>query len=109
MATEQSGPKALIEEWLPILEVSVESVRERPVGVPACPPPNMLHVWFARRPLVASRAAIAAAILGPGVDRKDFKRLLGIPPAADFEKAVRDKAKAKAEGRRTQENPFPWP
>ncbi len=57
---EQPKPgrtRRLIEEWLPIAGIGIESVRERTPMTPF-PAPNRLHVWWARRPLVASRAAI---------------------------------------------------
>src|SRR3546814_2990136 len=44
----------LIERWLPIAALGEESVRERS-SMPALPPTYYLHVWWARRPLVASR------------------------------------------------------
>lgn len=50
----------LIERWLPIAEIGIESLRERTPMTPF-PAPNRLHVWWARRPLVASRAAILAS------------------------------------------------
>jgi adenine-specific DNA methylase len=37
-----------------------------------------LHVWFARRPLVASRAAILGSLLGADSDRAQFLQALGI-------------------------------
>lgn len=46
--------RRLIEEWLPIAEIGIESVRERTPMTPF-PAPNRLHVWWARRPLVAAR------------------------------------------------------
>ena len=52
---------ALIEQWFPTAAVGAESLRER--GMTAMPPINFLHVWWARRPLVASRAAVLASIL----------------------------------------------
>ena len=52
----------LIERWMPIAEIGEESVRERR-SMTALPPTYYLHVWWARRPLVASRAAILAALL----------------------------------------------
>ena len=55
------NPKRLIEEWLPIKEIGVESRRENSTGLH--PPPNRLHVWWARRPLTASRAAILGSLL----------------------------------------------
>lgn len=69
--------KRLIERWLPIAEVGIESVRERTPMTPF-PAPNRLHVWWARRPLVASRAAVLASILPEDADRDAFKHALGI-------------------------------
>lgn len=69
--------KRLIEEWLPIAELSEESVRERR-SMTALPPTYYLHVWWARRPLVASRAAILASLLPADADREKFKHMLGI-------------------------------
>lgn len=57
-----SRPSVLIENWLPIAEVGVESMRERGASS-ALPPLYFLHVWWARRPLIASRAAILASVL----------------------------------------------
>jgi adenine-specific DNA methylase len=57
-----SRPSVLIEKWLPIAEVGVESMRERGASS-ALPPLYFLHVWWARRPLIASRAAILASVL----------------------------------------------
>lgn len=42
------------------------------------PAPNRLHVWWARRPLVASRAAILASLLPGDADHAQFLRVLGI-------------------------------
>ncbi len=69
--------RRLIEEWLPIGELSVESMRERTPMTPF-PAPNRLHVWWARRPLVASRAAVLGSLLPEGADRKRFLHVLGI-------------------------------
>lgn len=67
----------LIETWLPIAELGIESVRERTPMTPF-PAPNRLHVWWARRPLVASRAAVLASLLPADADPKRFLRVLGI-------------------------------
>lgn len=67
----------LIERYLPIAEIGIESVRERTPMTPF-PAPNRLHVWWARRPLVASRAAVLASILPEDADRNAFKHALGI-------------------------------
>ena len=67
----------LIERWLPIAEIGIESTRERTPMTPF-PAPNRLHVWWARRPLVASRAAILASLLPADADREKFLHSLGI-------------------------------
>lgn len=54
--------KTLIEDWFPIETVGCESMRERGASS-ALPPIYFLHVWWARRPLTASRAAILASVL----------------------------------------------
>lgn len=54
-------PRVLIEDWLPIEEIGIESKRENSTGLH--PPVNRLHVWWARRPLTASGAAILASLL----------------------------------------------
>ena len=55
-------PRVLIEDWLPVAELGIESRRERavPSTIPAL---FSLHVWWARRPLVASAGAILGSIL----------------------------------------------
>ena len=69
--------RRLIEEWLPIAEIGEESARERR-SMTALPPTYYLHVWWARRPLVASRAAILGALLPENADREKFMHVLGI-------------------------------
>ena len=67
----------LIERWMPIAALGEESVRERR-SMTALPPTYYLHVWWARRPLVASRAAILASLLPADADREKFMHVLGI-------------------------------
>jgi len=69
-------PELLIERHLPVAEIGVECQREGSTGLH--PPVNRLHVWWARRPLIACRAAILASLLP--ADTKDdwFLKLLGI-------------------------------
>ncbi len=68
-------PRLLIEEWLPAAAIGVECIRERSTGQQ--PPDKRLHVWWARRPLVASRAAVLASLLPADFPRDVFERLLG--------------------------------
>ena len=77
----------LIERWLPIAEISEECTRER-LSMTALPPTYYLHVWWARRPLVASRAAVLASLLPADADREKFLHVLGIhgnPVAARYQ------------------------
>ena len=67
----------LIERWMPITALGIESVRERTPMTPF-PAPNRLHVWWARRPLVASRAAVLASLLPADADRDRFMHAIGI-------------------------------
>ncbi len=69
--------RRLIEEWLPIAEIGIESLRERTPMTPF-PAPNRLHVWWARRPLVASRAAVLGSLLPADADREKFLRAIGV-------------------------------
>jgi len=74
---QSTSDTRLIERWLPIAEIGIESLRERTPMTPF-PAPNRLHVWWARRPLVASRAAILASLLPADADHEMFKHVLGI-------------------------------
>jgi adenine-specific DNA methylase len=55
-------PRLLIEDWLPVRKLGIESRRERAV-VTTLPPINWLHVWWARRPLAASAGVVLAGLL----------------------------------------------
>ena len=66
----------LIEEWLPVNEISVEAIRERAGAIPN-PETHQLHVWWARRPLAPSRAAVAASMLPTNFSRDEFLAVLG--------------------------------
>src|SRR6266700_601266 len=57
-----SRPRVLIEQWLPIDQIGAECMRERGASS-ALPALYFLHVWWARRPLTVSRAAILASLL----------------------------------------------
>ena len=74
--------RRLIETWLPIAALGEERVRERR-SMTALPSTYYLHVWWARRPLVASRAAILASLLPADADHERFTHMLGIHGDAD--------------------------
>ena len=82
----------LIERWLPIGALGEESIRERR-SMTALPPIYYLHVWWARRPLVASRAAILASLLPADADRGGFLQVLGIHGDPVEARAAIDKAR----------------
>jgi len=71
-----SKPRVLIEEWLPAQALGIECMRERE-SASALAPTTFLHVWWARRPLVFSRAAVLGSLLPADFDRATFERLLG--------------------------------
>ena len=93
MTSSEPTPRRLIEDWLPISEISIEAVRER-AAASALPPLNWLHVWWARRPLSTSRAAVAASLLSAGADRETVYGPLGTHPGIIDEQAELDNAKA---------------
>src|SRR5712692_6019139 len=52
--------KRLIEEYIPIKAISAEASREKSIRHGHI---STLHLWWARRPLVAARAAVFAALV----------------------------------------------
>ena len=121
---------ALIEQWFPTAAVGAESLRERGAAS-ALPPVNFLHVWWARRPLITSRAAVLASILPawPTDDdqsdaavrvraglagftteeeyRQWFLKVLGI--AGDPVEGRKRIADARAAGKVMKANPYGYP
>ena len=73
---EDTTDTRLIEAGFPCHQVGAETQRGQSVGLQ--PPVNRLHVWWARRPLTASRAAILSSLLSAGTDPETFIRRLGI-------------------------------
>ena len=86
--------RRLIEDWLPVNEISIEAIRER-VGAVPNPETHQLHVWWARRPLIISRAAVAASLLPANADRDAFTAALGTYPEIVDDYARIDAAKAQ--------------
>ena len=87
----------LIEHWLPINEVSIDSIRERSAAS-ALPSTNYLHVWWARRPLTTSRATVAGCLTPANVGTDEFLSILEIDPNL---KDQHDRIqKARSEGKR---------
>ncbi len=93
--------RRLIEDYLPIADISEEASIENSVtqakGYLSKALLSVLHRWWARRPLAASRAAIYGALVpacqfvpGNGTDAQ--KRSLGRANAAKFLKALSQRA-----------------
>ncbi|KZC47699.1 hypothetical protein XM68_c11034 [Vibrio alginolyticus] len=73
----------LIEAGFPCHQVGAETQRERG-ALTALPPIYYLHVWWARRPLIPSRAAIEGSLLASTTDINDFLCSLGIERKVTF-------------------------
>jgi len=69
-------PRIFLEEDCPVQELGIECQREGGVGLH--PPVNRLHVWWARRPLTISRAAILGSLLPAEYPKDQFLKLMGI-------------------------------
>lgn len=115
-------PRVLIEEWLPIQELGIEAQRERGASS-ALPPLYFLHVWWARRPLTVSRAAVLASLLPAYSEewpdelrrrfpteesyRQWFLRLLGVLGNPQNARRLIDYANSR--GIKLRGNPFGYP
>jgi adenine-specific DNA methylase len=82
--------KRLIEDYLPIEAISAEASREKSVRKGHI---STLHLWWARRPLVACRAAVYGALVPasqfvPNGASDDKKKSLGRANAAKFVKRL---------------------
>lgn len=73
----KKGERKLIEGNFPCEQVGAETRRERGASS-ALPPLYFLHVWWARRPLTPSRAALLGSILPADVNPDEFIKGLGI-------------------------------
>ena len=117
-------PRVLIEDWLPVTELGIESVRESAPIPGQFPKLKTLHVWWARRPLVASAGAILTSLL-PAWTPELAERFADAPELANeaaYRKwvltmcgilgspiAARDmKAAAVARGERLKDNPYTY-
>lgn len=75
-ASGKAPPRVLIEDWLPAAAIGVECMRERG-SASALAPHTYLHVWWARRPLTAARAAVLGSVVPADFPRDLFERLVG--------------------------------
>jgi len=68
MPRKMSDDRRLIEDYLPIEDISAEARREKSVRKGHI---STLHLWWARRPLVACRAAVFGALVPAGAATPD--------------------------------------
>lgn len=123
-AARATRPRLFIEEHLPVAELGIESVRESTPIPGQFPKLKTLHVWWARRPLVASAAAVLAGLL-PAWSPELAERYSGQPELAtedayrkwflelcgiwgDPVAAVAHRDRARATGVKLKHNPFTY-
>src|SRR5512141_3256043 len=83
MGGEERYPRRLIEVDLPIKRVSAHARREKSIRHGHI---STLHIWWARRPLAACRAAIYAALLDdPGTDAEREKLLKEVAALSNWD------------------------
>lgn len=76
-----SRPRVLIEDWLPLVELGIESRREAAPIPGQFPKLKTLHVWWARRPL----AACAGAVLGSLMPAHSQELAAAFPQASELQ------------------------
>jgi putative DNA methylase len=78
--------RRIIEEQMPLTAISAHSAREKSIRHGHL---STLHIWWARRPLAACRAAIFAALVPHPDDPKEAKRLQGfIASLANWDNSI---------------------
>lgn len=115
-------PRVLIEDWLPVQELGIESRREAAPIPGQFPKLKTLHVWWARRPLAASAGVVLGSLMPawtpelaarfPDIPelktetsyRRWFLNLCGIH--GDPVAAKKASLEAKAAGKPLKDNPF---
>src|SRR5262249_29649710 len=103
MTTERICPR-LIEVALPIREISAESVRDKSLRHGHI---STLHLWFARRPLAASRAVVFASLV-PDPDDPDCPPAFREAVERHLKTHVPDVLKSYRRGRTTHMDPDPY-
>ena len=93
--TSEGHTPVLIEDWLPIRELGIESVREAAPIPGQFPKLKTLHVWWARAPLAAASGVTLAAVLPTWSDDL-LTEVEGLPEALErvrsYRKDLRDRA-----------------
>src|SRR5437588_3326356 len=69
----RNNDRRLIEDLIPIREISAEASREKSLRHGNI---STLHLWWARRPIVAARAAVYGALVPAPADAKERDRYM---------------------------------
>src|SRR5713226_4811291 len=94
----------LIEVALPIREISAESVRDKSLRHGHI---STLHLWWARRPLPASRGVVFASLV-PDPDHAECPPEFVSAVNRLLKDAVPSNLKAYGTGRRVKQDPDPY-
>jgi adenine-specific DNA methylase len=87
-------PKTFIEADFPIKEVSANSVKEKNIRHGHI---STLHIWWARRPLAASRASIYAALIpAPKDEEERLQKAQFIANLSKWENSTNDNLLSRA-------------
>jgi putative DNA methylase len=124
VTSTNTTPRVLIEDWLPVKALSIESRREAAPIPGQFPKLKTLHQWWARRPIVASTATMLGGLLPAWTPalaeqfrdlpqlqtekqyREWLMHLVGI--WGDPIEAKRLSERAKATGHKLKDNPYTY-
>ncbi|WLT40532.1 DUF1156 domain-containing protein (plasmid) [Synechocystis sp. B12] len=95
--------RRLIEDFIPIKEIFAESAREKSIRKGHI---STLHLWWARRPLVASRAAVFASLVAAPENHQKRsaykKQMIDLCQWKASEETIKKAQKAILEAQRTR-------
>ena len=94
--TVEGRKPLLIEDWLPIREIGIESVREAAPIPGQFPKLKTLHVWWARSPLAASAGVVLASVL-PAWNAELLNNVDGLDDAISEVRSARVDLQARSE------------
>lgn len=96
MAPSNTNDRRIIEVEMPLTKISEHSAREKSIRHGHL---STLHIWWARRPLAACRAAIFAALVPQPEDPKEAKKMQNfIASLADWDNSIDNNSPTSAKG-----------
>jgi len=94
--SSNSNDRRIIEVEMPLTKISEHSAREKSIRHGHL---STLHIWWARRPLAACRAAIFAALVPQPEDPKEAKKMQNfIASLADWDNSIDNNSPTSAKG-----------